>query len=75
MEAALAYAVWLLCVCSLGNVQPVDSTHFMGGLIRWIPVNPAAFDGLVSEEEALKQLSPFINGFIAQFILSSMLQI
>ena len=47
MEAALAYAVWLLFVCSLVNVQPVDSTHFMGGLIQWRPVNPAAFDGIV----------------------------
>ena len=36
-----------VCVCSLGNVRPVDSTHFMGGLIRWRPVNPAAFDGTV----------------------------
>ena len=42
-----AYAVWFLCVYSLGNVNPVDSTHFMGGIIRWRPVNPAAFDGTV----------------------------
>ena len=48
MEATSAYAVWLLCVCSLGNVKPVDSSHFMGGLIRWRPVNPAAFDGRVT---------------------------
>ena len=47
MEATLAYAVWFLCVCSLGNVKPVHSAHFMGGLIRWRPVNPAAFDGRV----------------------------
>ena len=47
MEATSAYAVWFLCVCSLGNVLPVDSSHFMGGIIRWKPVNPAAFDGIV----------------------------
>ena len=39
--------LWLLCVCSLGNVVPVDSSHFMGGIIQWRPVNPAAFDGTV----------------------------
>ena len=49
MEATLAFAVWFLCVCSLGNVKPVYSSHFMGGLIRWRPVNPAVFDGRVSE--------------------------
>jgi hypothetical protein len=50
MEATLAYAhaVWLFYVCSFGNVKPVDSAHFMGGIIRWRPVNPAAFDGTVS---------------------------
>ena len=47
MEATLAYAVWFLCVCSLGNVFPVDSSHFLGGIIRWKPVNPAAVDGTV----------------------------
>ena len=47
MAATLAYAVWFLCVCLLGNVLPVDSSHFMGGIIRWRPVNPAAFDGTV----------------------------
>ena len=47
MAATLAYAVWFLCVCSLANVFPVDCAHFMGGIIRWRPVNPAAFDGTV----------------------------
>ena len=44
MAEALAYAVWFLCVCSLGNVKPVDSSHFMGGVIQWRPVDPVAFD-------------------------------
>ena len=47
MEATFAYVVWFLCVCSLGNVFPVDCAHFMGGIIRWRPVNPATFDGTV----------------------------
>ena len=47
MAEIFAYAVWFLCVCSLGNVFPVDSSHFMGGIIRWRPVNPEAFDGTV----------------------------
>ena len=45
-------ATWLpvvaVCICSLGeHVVPVDSAHFMGGLIYWRPVTPAAFDGRV----------------------------
>ena len=47
MAETFAYAVWFLCVCSLGSVFPVDCAHFMGGIIRWRPVNPAAFDGTV----------------------------
>ena len=47
MEEALAHVVWILCVCSLGNVKPVESSHFMGGIFHWRPVNPAAFDGRV----------------------------
>ena len=47
MEETLVYAAWFLCVCSLGNVKPVASFHFMGGMIRWRPVNPAEFDGRV----------------------------
>ena len=44
---ALAYVVWILSICSLVNVKPVESSHFMGGIIRWRPENPAAFDGRV----------------------------
>ena len=49
MAATLAHAVWFLCVYLLGNVKPVDSIapNFTGGIIRWRPVNPAAFDGRV----------------------------
>jgi hypothetical protein len=47
MAVTLSYAVWFLCVYSLGNVKPIDSSHFMGGIIQWRPVNPAAFDGRV----------------------------
>ena len=39
--------VWLLCLCSLGYVRPVASSHFMGGTFRWRPVNPEAYDGNV----------------------------
>ena len=73
MEETLASAVWILCVCSLGNVKPVDSTHFMGGLIRWRPVNPAAFDGRV-REEAIQKTCPHssVHGSMdSQFILST----
>ena len=38
----------IACVWALGHyVKPVDSGHFVGGLIYWRPVNPAAFDGRV----------------------------
>ena len=47
MAATFGYVAWFLCVCSLGNVFPVDCAHFMGGIIQWKPVNPAAFDGTV----------------------------
>ena len=47
MEATLVNAVWFMFVYSLGNMKLVDSTHFMGGIIRWRPDNPAAFDGRV----------------------------
>ena len=49
MEEALAYVVCILCIYSLGNVKPVESSHLMGGIIRWRPVNPAAHDGRVSK--------------------------
>ena len=44
--------MWLpviaVCIWSLGeHVRPVDSSHFMGGLIYWRPVNPGEFDGRV----------------------------
>jgi hypothetical protein len=40
-------AIWLLCLHGFA-VKPVESAHFMGGLIYWKPLNPAAFDGRVS---------------------------
>ena len=41
-------AVIAVCIWSLGeHVRPVDSSHFMGGVIHWRPMNPAAFDGRV----------------------------
>ena len=46
-----AVHVWLLSVSLvLGgfSVKPVASSHFMGGLYHWRPVNPAAYDGRVS---------------------------
>ena len=47
MEETMAYVVWILSICSLVNVKPVESSHFMGGIIQWRPENPAAFDGRV----------------------------
>jgi hypothetical protein len=45
-------AMWLpmvaVCVWSFGiHVTPIDCSHFMGGMIYWKPMNPAAFDGRV----------------------------
>ena len=57
MEAYLAFAVWFLCLCSLGNVKPVHSSHFMGGLIRWRPVNPATFDGRVRNQLEIRAIT------------------
>ena len=52
--AARMSALWLLCMCVLGfyAVKPVNSSHFMGGLMHWRPVNPAAFDARVSSGTA-----------------------
>ena len=49
-------AMWLpvvaVCVWSLGSyVTPIDCSHFMGGIIHWRPVDPAAFDGRVRSGE------------------------
>ena len=42
-----------VCIWSLGElVVPVDSSHFMGGIIHWRPVNPAAFDGRVRNHKS-----------------------
>lgn len=41
-------AVWPLCLCVFA-AKPIESAHFMGGLIYWRPLNPAAFDGSVSQ--------------------------
>ena len=48
MIAKWRLLVVVACIWTLGHyVKPVDSSHFMGGLIHWRPVNPAAFDGTV----------------------------
>ena len=50
---AMLLPVVAVCIWSLGDqVVPVDSAHFMGGLIYWRPVNPAAFDGIVRTHES-----------------------
>jgi hypothetical protein len=46
-DSLVLCCVVLVCVCSLGNAKPVDSSHFMGGIIRWRPVDPAVSDGRV----------------------------
>ena len=46
--AVTMIAVWLLCLCVYA-MKPVESSHFMGGVIQWRPLNPAAFDGRVSK--------------------------
>ena len=61
--------MWLpviaLCVWSLGeHVRPVDSAHFMGGLIYWRPVNQGAFDGRV-RACSTEQLASFPYMYIA----------
>ena len=63
--AASMNVVWILCLC-IFEVKPVDSTHFMGGVIQWRPVNPAAFDGRVSDIlfcSSIDIKSPIIWGY------------
>ena len=54
-------AIWLpvvaVCVWSLGiHVMPTDCSHFMGGIIHWRPVDPAAFDGRVRSAISLHNI-------------------
>ena len=62
-------ALWLLCMCVLGfyAVKPVDSSHFMGGLMHWRPVNPAAFDGRVRTNSE-QYLCLFIGMFTCCYV-------
>ena len=57
--AATMIAVWLLCLCVYA-MKPVESSHFMGGVIQWRSLNPAAFDGRVSKSTYYLISSPVL---------------
>ena len=58
--------MWLpvvaVCVWSLGSyVTPAGCSHFMGGIIHWRPLDPAAFDGRVRSVISLPILASWLK--------------